>query len=128
MDLNFFKTGITGAYDALRGPAGQPQNAVDTIQKLADRLSQATLLSDRRAATLTLKGLARDCKADVGQIALEPLLASLQTDAKADPDICRALLETLVTLCECEVPEGAKAPRDQVGLRHTDTVLAVGRK
>ena len=43
---------------ALRGPTGQPQSAEDTIARLSDRLSPSTLLADRRAAVLALKGLA----------------------------------------------------------------------
>ncbi|KAJ3096075.1 Vesicle-mediated ER to Golgi transport protein, partial [Phlyctochytrium bullatum] len=48
------------AYSGLRGEKGQPQNAQDTIDKLTDRVANATLLEDRRGAVLGLKGLARD--------------------------------------------------------------------
>ncbi|EIW54324.1 uncharacterized protein TRAVEDRAFT_173529 [Trametes versicolor FP-101664 SS1] len=107
---------------ALRGPTGQPQSASDTISRLADRLSPSTLLADRRAAVLALKGLARDWKADVGERALLGLVDVLQNDAEVDADIGKAVLETLLILCE--VDEHALAPERDLGYRHTDAVLA----
>ncbi|CDO75965.1 hypothetical protein BN946_scf184888.g15 [Trametes cinnabarina] len=107
---------------ALRGPAGQPQSATDTIARLADRLSPSTLLADRRAAVLALKGLARDWKAEVGERALHGLLDVLQNDAEVDADIGKAVLETLNILCE--VDENAPAAARELGYQHTDAVLA----
>ncbi|KAI0629475.1 p115 like vesicle tethering protein [Trametes polyzona] len=107
---------------ALRGPTGQPQSATDTIARLADRLSPSTLLADRRAAVLALKGLARDWKADVGERALPGLLDVLQNDAEVDADIGKAVLETLIILCE--VDENAPTAARELGYRHTDAVLA----
>jgi hypothetical protein len=46
-------------YSALLGEKGQPQSAVDTIEKLCDRVVNSTLLEDRRAAILGLKGLSK---------------------------------------------------------------------
>lgn len=54
--MDFFSRG----YIALRGDRGQPQSADETIEKLADCLETATLLEDRRAGVLSLKGLVRD--------------------------------------------------------------------
>jgi hypothetical protein len=54
--MDFFSRG----YTALRGDRGQPQSADETIEKLADCLETATLLEDRRAGVLSLKGLVRD--------------------------------------------------------------------
>ncbi|KAI0664021.1 p115 like vesicle tethering protein [Cubamyces menziesii] len=110
---------------ALRGPTGQPQSATDTISRLADRLSPSTLLADRRAAVLALKGLARDWKADVGERALSGLLDVLQNDAEVDADIGKAVLETLIILCE--VDENAPAAARDLGYKHTDAVLADDR-
>ncbi|KAI0350605.1 hypothetical protein OH77DRAFT_1430779 [Trametes cingulata] len=107
---------------ALRGPTGQPQSATDTIARLADRLSPSTLLADRRAAVLALKGLARDWKADVGERALPGLLDVLQNDAEVDTDIGKAVLETLIILCE--VDEAAPAAARDLGYKHTDVVLS----
>ncbi|KAG7449889.1 uncharacterized protein BT62DRAFT_963415 [Guyanagaster necrorhizus] len=108
---------LSQTYVALRGPTGAPQTASDTIARLSDRLSPATLLSDRRAAVLALKGLARDCKQDVGERALIGLLQVLYNDAEVDSDIGKAVLETLSLLCDME--EG----RD-LGYKHSDVVLA----
>ncbi|RPD57929.1 hypothetical protein L226DRAFT_538879 [Lentinus tigrinus ALCF2SS1-7] len=107
---------------ALRGPTGQPQSASDTISRLADRLSPSTLLADRRAAVLALKGLARDCTADVAQHALPGLLDVLQNDAEVDADIGKAVLETLFILCE--VDENMPAASRELAYKNTDTVLA----
>jgi hypothetical protein len=65
---NIGKQAATG-YNQLRGPNGAPQSATDTIDKLCDRLANGTLVEDRRAALLGLKGLSRDWKA-VGRPAL----------------------------------------------------------
>src|SRR6266436_2150356 len=89
-------------YIALRGPTGAPQTALDTIARLSDRLSPATLLADRRAAVLALKGLSRDCKQEVGERALTGLLDVLYNDAEVDADIGKAILETLDSLCSTE--------------------------
>lgn len=108
---------LSQTYVALRGPTGAPQTAADTIGRLSDRLSPATLLADRRAAVLSLKGLARDCKAEVGERALSGLLEVLYNDAEVDSDIGKAVLETLNLLCDVEDSK-------EIALRHTDAVLA----
>lgn len=105
-------------YVALRGPTGQPQTASETIGRLSDRLSPATLLADRRAAVLALKGLSRDHKQDVGDLALSGLLDVLASDAEIDGDIGRAVLETLIILCEVD------PTNKELGFKYTDAVLA----
>ncbi|KIY46130.1 hypothetical protein FISHEDRAFT_47744 [Fistulina hepatica ATCC 64428] len=108
---------LNQTFVALRGPTGAPQTAADTIGKLSDRLSPATLLADRRAAVLSLKGLSRDCKRDVGDRALPGLLNVLANDVEIDADIGKAVLETLCILCDTEDDK-------ELGYRHTDYVLA----
>ncbi|KAF7782771.1 hypothetical protein Agabi119p4_2147 [Agaricus bisporus var. burnettii] len=108
-------------YVALRGPQGQPQTAEETIGRLTDRLSPATLLADRRAAVLALKGLCRDHKQDVGDRALPGLLDVLASDAEIDVDIAKAVLESLIILCE------ADSANTELGFKYTDTVLATDR-
>ncbi len=105
-------------YVALRGPTGQPQTASETIGRLSDRLSPATLLADRRAAVLALKGLSRDHKQDVGDRALSGLLDVLSNDAEIDADIGKAVIETLIILCEVD------PTNKELGFKYTDTVLA----
>jgi hypothetical protein len=52
-------------YNTLKTSAAPPPqiSASDTIDKLCERLNSATLIEDRRAALLALKGLSRDWKA-----------------------------------------------------------------
>ncbi|KAF9009836.1 hypothetical protein BDZ89DRAFT_964597 [Hymenopellis radicata] len=111
---------LSQTYTALRGPTGAPQSATDTISRLSDRLSPATLLSDRRASVLALKGLTRDWKAEVGERALSRLLEVLYNDAQVDADIGKAVLETLNLLCDVE--DGA-----EIGSKHSDAVLATDK-
>ncbi|KAL1759834.1 p115 like vesicle tethering protein [Schizophyllum commune] len=89
---------LSQTYVALRGPTGAPQTAKDTIARLSDRLSPATLLGDRRAAVQALKGLARDHPDDVAARALPGLINVLADDAEIDPDIAKAVLEALASL------------------------------
>jgi len=112
---------LSQTYVALRGPTGVPQTPTDTISRLSDRLSPATLLADRRAAVLALKGLSRDCKQEVGDRALFGLLEVLYNDADVDGDIGKAVLETLTVLCDAEdtVP-GSR----ELGFKFTDMILS----
>ncbi|EAU91236.2 hypothetical protein CC1G_06871 [Coprinopsis cinerea okayama7 len=112
---------LNQTYVALRGPTGQVQTPADTIGRLSDRLSPATLLADRRAAVLSLKGLSREWKEEVGARALTGLIDVLASDAEVDADIGKAVLETLNLLCDTEdTGNNAKA----LGFKHTDIVLA----
>lgn len=113
---------LNQTYIALRGPTGAPQSPVDTISRLSDRLSPSTLLADRRAAVLALKGLSRDWRAEIGERALTGLLDVLQNDADVDAEIGKAVLETLNILCEVE--EHSAAQDRELGFNHTDRVLA----
>jgi intracellular protein transport protein USO1 len=107
-------------YTALRGPTGVQQTPADTITRLSDRLSPSTLLADRRAGVLSLKGLARAHKQLVGVHALQCLLVIIQNDADVDPDIGRAAIETVVVLCD--TVDASYTQRD-LGLEHTDKLL-----
>ncbi|THH31664.1 hypothetical protein EUX98_g2561 [Antrodiella citrinella] len=115
---------LSQTYIALRGPTGAPQSPLDTIARLSDRLSPSTLLADRRAAVLSLKGLSRDCKAEVGERALPGLVDVLQNDAEVDADIGKAVLETLNALCDVG-EEGVLVPAHlkEAGYKHTDYLL-----
>lgn len=64
---------LTRGYIAIRGEKGQSQSVDETVQKLADCLETATLLEDRRAAVLGLKGLVRDYP----EVSFSGLLSSL---------------------------------------------------
>ncbi len=113
---------LANTYNALRTPQGAPQSPSETISRLADRLSPSTLLADRRASVLALKGLARDWKAEVSEISLQGLLGVLENDAEIDADIAKAVLETLIILCDVG---DASPPADSrtLALRNSDDVL-----
>jgi hypothetical protein len=68
-----------------------------------------------------LKGLARDCKEDVGDRALPGLLEVLQNDAEIDTEIAKAVLETITQLCEAD--DDSK----DIALKHTDFVIGNDR-
>ncbi|KAJ2858555.1 Vesicle-mediated ER to Golgi transport protein [Coemansia erecta] len=82
----------------------QQQSASETIQRLADRVETSTLLEDKRAAVLSLKGLSREYKEEVGDAALTPLLNSLKDDSE-DHNLLKAILETLTNLCARDTPK-----------------------
>ncbi|KAI8368110.1 p115 like vesicle tethering protein [Radiomyces spectabilis] len=109
--MDFFTRG----YSALRGEKGQPQSADETIEKLADCLETATLLEDRRAGVLSLKGLARDWTEQVGDKSLPALVKVLHTDYR-DADIVKSLLETLTILCTVQNQNSAS----DIGYKFTD--------
>ncbi len=83
---------------------------------------------------LSLKGLSRDWKAQVGEYSLDALIAVLQIDAKEDGDIGKAALETLVILCDTDATNTEptrgtpKVANDDLGLKHTDVFLAVSHR
>ncbi|KAI8891166.1 hypothetical protein K501DRAFT_327824 [Backusella circina FSU 941] len=109
--MDFFSRG----YSALRGERGQPQSADETIEKLADCLETATLLEDRRAGVLSLKGLVRDWPEEVGNKSFPGLIKVLHTDYK-DVDITKSLLETITILCTVQ----HQHDKDERGFKFTD--------
>ncbi|KAL5531786.1 USO1 [Sanghuangporus sanghuang] len=109
-------------YNALRGPTGAPQSPLETIQRLAGRLSPSTLLADRRAAVLSLKGLSRDWRSEVGETALPGLLEVLENDAEIDSEIAKAVLETLHLLCDVG-DASPSAESKALALKYSDEVL-----
>ncbi|ORY93958.1 p115 like vesicle tethering protein [Syncephalastrum racemosum] len=112
--MDFFRQG----YNAIRGPQGQPQSVDETIEKLADCLETATLLEDRRAGVLSLKGLVRDYPQNVGDGAFPGLVKVLHMDY-ADADITKSLLETFASLCTVNQPNSA----EDIGYKYSDLFL-----
>ncbi|CAJ0749105.1 1181_t:CDS:10 [Entrophospora sp. SA101] len=88
---------LSRGYKGLLGEKGQPQSVDDTIVKLVDRANNSTLLEDRRAAILGLKGLSREYRKEVGEKSLYALLKILNED-RADIDTSKAILEILKIL------------------------------
>ena len=66
---NLFGSRLTSAYNSLRGELGAPQGAVETIDKLVDRIQTSAAVEDRRTAVMGLKGLSRDWK-EVSNVSL----------------------------------------------------------
>ncbi|KAK9346479.1 p115 like vesicle tethering protein [Lipomyces starkeyi] len=88
--------------DLLSGILAQTQpkqntTATDTITKLCDRLLNSTLLEDRRAAVLGLKGFCREYREAVVTGGLRGLIAELQRD-RLDTETVKATLETVLLL------------------------------
>ncbi|KAJ2799183.1 Vesicle-mediated ER to Golgi transport protein, partial [Coemansia helicoidea] len=96
--MNFF-----GRYSSI-GDSRQ-QTPGETIQRLADRVATSTLLEDKRAAVLGLKGLSREYKQEVGDASLAALLTVLKEDSE-DQNLLKAVLETLSNLCAQEPAQG----------------------
>ncbi|ANZ76232.1 BA75_03231T0 [Komagataella pastoris] len=71
-----------------------PEGVIETI---CDRLSNATLLTDRRAAVLSLKNFSRDYRESVIGNGLKGLVSTLHKDI-LDIDVVKAVLETLLIL------------------------------
>ncbi|KAI7897457.1 p115 like vesicle tethering protein [Cokeromyces recurvatus] len=113
---------LTRGYTALRGDRGQPQSADETIEKLADCLETATLLEDRRAGVLSLKGLVRDWPEEVGNKSFPGLIKVLHTDYK-DVDITKSLLETIIILCTVQ----HQHDKDDRGFKFTDYFIEDSR-
>ncbi|KTW27068.1 hypothetical protein T552_02560 [Pneumocystis carinii B80] len=80
-------------------PQPKQQIAEETIIKLCDKLEHATLLEDRRAAVLGLKGFSREYPEAVIAGSLKGLIQSLRKDQQ-DSDILKVTLETIVILFE----------------------------
>jgi hypothetical protein len=81
-------------------PVAQPTGA-ELVDKYCDRATHATLIEDRRAAVLGLKGLAHEYKLDVGIKGMSVLLDILKQDIM-DSEITKAVLEALTILCSPE--------------------------
>ncbi|CAO1635037.1 unnamed protein product [Parajaminaea phylloscopi] len=113
-------------YSALSKGAAANQTLVQTITTLATRLTEAAKtenpVQERRAAILSLKGLAKDHAKEVGQYAGKELLdclvgfVAVAPPDSANDDVARSLLESLLAVCT--PPEPAPATQGRfVGLK-----------
>lgn len=87
--------------------------------------TQLPPLADRRAAILTLKGLARDHPVQVGAKALDAILESLCRDAHEDDECARAVVEACLTLCEAGQQAPASVAAATAAAGGKDTISAV---
>ncbi|KAJ2119563.1 Vesicle-mediated ER to Golgi transport protein, partial [Coemansia sp. RSA 788] len=108
--MDFFKR-----YGAI-GPS-QQQSPSETIQRLADRVETSTLLEDKKAAVLGLKGLSREYR-------------KLLKEDNDDQNLLKAILETLITLCTRDSPRGETpnvgAATSDVASQFSQTILDDG--
>ncbi|KAJ3118119.1 hypothetical protein HK100_000674 [Physocladia obscura] len=89
--------GILGGGSGAEGDKSKNKEVERTVAALVERATHATLLEDRRAAVLGLKGLARDFRGLVGARAV-PVLLHVLTDDRLDVEITKAALDALNTL------------------------------
>ncbi|KAF2092019.1 intracellular protein transporter [Saccharata proteae CBS 121410] len=82
---------------ALEAQAPAKQSATETINTLCSRLTNATLLEDRRAAILGLRSFAKEYPASVASGSLRGLISALTKDAE-DVDTTKVVMETLLML------------------------------
>ncbi|KIW07506.1 uncharacterized protein PV09_01471 [Verruconis gallopava] len=94
----------------LEAQAPAKQTAGHTIDTLSNRLSNASLLEDRRAAIHGLRSFAKDYPASVASGALRPLIACLTNDIE-DVDTIKPVLETLLGLFNPS-PDSLEASED----------------
>lgn len=107
--------------------APQKQNATDTINTLASRLTSATLLEDRRASILGLRSFAKQYPASVASGSLRDLIGCLRANGTAagtgqvgegDVDTVRIVLETLIMLFDPD--EDSPETSDEIRLWMAD--------
>ncbi|KAK9462883.1 p115 like vesicle tethering protein, partial [Lipomyces oligophaga] len=85
----------------------QSTTALETIAKLCDRMINSTLLEDRRAAVLGLKGFCREYRETVVTGGLRGLISELQMD-RLDTETVKATLETVLLLFVRDKGEGSE--------------------
>ncbi|KAJ3246039.1 hypothetical protein HDU78_008047 [Chytriomyces hyalinus] len=106
-------------FSALGGGAVKETDPQETVSKLVDRATHATLLEDRRAAVLGLKAMARDYRQIVGSAALSVLVGVLKTD-RMDVEIIKAALETLNVICSFDEDLDGKEGREDLSRLFTE--------
>ncbi|KAA1127739.1 hypothetical protein PGTUg99_000129 [Puccinia graminis f. sp. tritici] len=107
-----------------RPPGTAPITDRHTLVKLLDRLQNSSQHEDRRSSLLGIKGMARDWKSEVGQVALPAILDLLAEPGLVDDlDMAKAVLETLNILCAIEETEPGRPSKTDCGVTHVDTFL-----
>lgn len=83
-------------------PRDERQARQDAVDKLCNRLANAALLEDRRAAAQSLKSVAKHYQVEVGATALPALLKALKRDAE-DSELCKNIVEAFIAICAEDV-------------------------
>jgi len=108
-----FKSVLGSQGESTEGPSGS-----ETVERLCDRISSATLLDDRRDAVRAIKSLSKKYRLDVGTKAMGLLINVLQKD-RTDAEICGLSLEALINILSSE--ESAEENAD--GISAADLAL-----
>ncbi|KAJ3062640.1 hypothetical protein HDU98_001479, partial [Podochytrium sp. JEL0797] len=106
-------------FSALSSQPKEQPSGPETVDKLVDRAMHATLLEDRRAAVLGLKGLARDFRLHVGTKGIPVLVHVLKCD-RMDVEIIKAALETLNILCSVDEDDEGQTGKENLGRMFTE--------
>ncbi len=127
--MELFRSVLSGASGDPSGsgrPGSGPSSA-ETIERLVERLGNATLLDDRRDACRALKAMSRKFRLEVGAQALDLMLEVLEAD-RQDEEIVGYALDCLCNVCspdefEEEVRAGEDASSSSVGEQFTEIFL-----
>ncbi|XP_047144937.1 general vesicular transport factor p115 isoform X1 [Hydra vulgaris] len=99
------------------GPSG-----AETVDRLVDRISSATLLDDRRDAVRAIKSLSKKFRVEVGTSAMNVLIKVLHND-RTDSEICGLALEALVTIMSNDVDEQSEVLNNDLPVQFTEIFL-----
>ncbi len=127
--MDLFRTmlgGASGSGDSSSSSGGR--SSAETIERLVERLTNATLLEDRRDACRALRAMSRKFRVEVGAQALDLMLEVLEND-RQDEEIVGYALDCLCNICspdefEEEVVDGrGNDPVGTVGEQFTEIYL-----
>ncbi|KAJ3388906.1 hypothetical protein HDU84_009320 [Entophlyctis sp. JEL0112] len=103
--MSFLFSALNAATSAASAAASaKTPSSGETVARLVDRATHATLLEDRRAAVQGLRGMARDYTHDVGVAAIPVLVHILKAD-RMDVEIIKAALDCLNIVCSRSDPD-----------------------
>ncbi len=103
-----------GAGSGAEGGGAAGSSSAETIERLVDRLSGATLLEDRRDACRALKAMSRKFRLEVGAQALDRMVEVLEAD-RQDEEIVGYALDCLCNVCSPDEFEEEVAPPEHHG-------------
>ncbi|KAI3635522.1 hypothetical protein MIR68_006160 [Amoeboaphelidium protococcarum] len=99
---------LSSLVKAAPSPAQQEVSPHEIIEKLCDRLRTSTMIEDKRAAILSLKGLSRQYQLEVGTQATQLLLEILHDEyCMEDAEIVKSVLDTFINLCQGDYQESS---------------------
>ncbi|XP_065910290.1 general vesicular transport factor p115-like [Dysidea avara] len=119
---------MTSWFGSIMGSQADQQepSGADTVEKLCNRVSSATLLADRRDALRALKSLSKTYRLEVGTHAMDIVINVLQTD-RMDTEITGYALETLANVMSAETnsPEDLGVQFIEMFIKKQDNVALI---